>query len=320
MNVSSRLPYLAAPHVRKMWADKLTSSQAPEPLPIALVTYSGLPTLSADDRLLLPALAARGVHAEPASWDDQAVTWESFDTLVVRSTWNYHTSLDAFMAWIDRVAALGVPLWNSPAVLRWNAEKIYLRDLATRGIDVVPTVWIGDRDSSTLSGVLADAGWSDAVLKPVVSASAFETWRVAADRLTASDEARFRQLAARRGGAMVQRFLPQLVSDGEWSLMFLAGEYSHAVLKRPRAGDFRVQHEHGGTAKTRTPPSHVLGAARAITGLIPGHWLYARVDGVEIDRRFVLMELELLEPSLFLAAEPQAAERFATAIAEVARR
>jgi hypothetical protein len=289
-------------------------------LPIALVTFSGLPNLSADDRLLLPALAGRGVHAEPAAWDDQAMSWESFDALVVRSTWNYHMSLETFMRWIGRVEALRIPLWNSPAVLRWNADKSYLRDLAAAGFDVVPTRWVRDGDDSTLAGLLADAGWTDAVLKPAVSASAFETWRVAADGVIASDESRFRQLAARRGGAMVQRFLPQLVSDGEWSLMFIAGDYSHAVLKRPRVGDFRVQHEHGGTATPRTPPSHVLVAAEEITALIPGPWLYARVDGVEIDGRFVLMELELLEPSLFLAAEPQAAERFAAAIAEVVPR
>jgi glutathione synthase/RimK-type ligase-like ATP-grasp enzyme len=288
----------------------------PTSVRIALVTYRRLPGLSADDQLLLGPLATRGVRAEPAVWDDPAVAWGSYDALVIRSTWNYHTAVEAFVAWIDRVEALGIPAWNPPPILRWNASKTYLRDLVERGVDVVPTRWAAGDGGPKIADVLDDAGWADAVVKPAVSASAYETWRVDAGGVTASDEARFRELSVRPGGAMVQRFVPELARDGEWSLMFLGGEYSHAVLKRPRAGDFRVQHEHGGSAEARTPPAHVLAAAREITTRIPGAWLYARVDGVEIDRRFVLVELELLEPSLFLAADAGAAERFAAAICQ----
>jgi glutathione synthase/RimK-type ligase-like ATP-grasp enzyme len=285
-------------------------------LPIALVTYRGLPGLSADDQLLLAPLDARGIRAEPAAWDDPAVTWDSYDALVVRSTWNYHTSFDAFRAWMDRVEALGVAVWNPPAILRWNASKTYLRDLGARGVDVVPTWWVAE-GAGGLTEVLADAGWTDAVVKPAISASAYETWRVAGGRVTPEDEARFRKLVTRPGGAMVQRFVPELATSGEWSVMFIAGEYSHAVLKRPRDGDFRVQHEHGGSAEALAPPAEVLATARQITARIPGPWLYARVDGVEIDGRFVLVELELLEPSLFLGADTRAPERFAAAIDRV---
>jgi glutathione synthase/RimK-type ligase-like ATP-grasp enzyme len=281
---------------------------------IALVTYHRLPGLSADDQLLLGSLAARGIPAEPAAWDDAAVPWGSYDALVIRSTWNYHTVFEAFGAWIDRVEALGIPLWNPPRVLRWNASKTYLRELAERGVDVVPTRWVAGDGGLKIADVLHDAGWVDAVVKPAVSASAYETWRVDATRVTANDEARFRELCARPGGAMIQRFVPELPRDGEWSLMFVGGEYSHAVLKRPRADDFRVQHEHGGSAESLAPPAHVLETARAIMARAPANWLYARVDGVEIGGRFVLVELEMLEPSMFLAADPGAADRFAAAI------
>ncbi|MDQ3997870.1 MAG: hypothetical protein M3303_12740, partial [Gemmatimonadota bacterium] len=252
-----------------------------------------------------------------AAWDDAAVEWDSYDALVVRSTWNYHKALEAFSAWIGRVEALAIPTWNPPRVLRWNASKIYLRELGERGVDIVPTRWVAGDSGPKLADVLADAGWTDAVVKPAVSASAYETWRISVGAVAARDEARFRDLAARPGGAMIQRFVPELARDGEWSVMFLAGQFSHAVLKRPRAGDFRVQHEHGGSAAARTPPAHVVDAARAITTRIEGSWLYARVDGVEIGGRFVLVELELLEPSLFLAADAGAAERFAGAIERV---
>lgn len=282
-------------------------------MPIALVTYSRLPDLSEDDKLVLAPLARRGVRAEAVAWDDPSVQWDRYAALVVRSTWNYHTSIDAFRAWIDRIDALGVPTWNPPSVLRWNTSKTYLRDLSARGVEVVPTRWIERGSSSSLRAVLGDAGWLDAVVKPAVSASAYETWRVSAVNVGRGEDARFRALTA-TGDVMVQPFLPELARDGEWSVMFMGGEVSHAVLKRPRTGDFRVQHEHGGSAELRTPPAHALATAREILSRAPGRWLYARVDGVEIGGKFVLVELEMLEPSLFLGADRDAPERFAAAI------
>jgi glutathione synthase/RimK-type ligase-like ATP-grasp enzyme len=280
---------------------------------IALVTYRRLPGLSADDQLLLGPLAARGIRAEPAAWDDPTVTWDSYDALVIRSTWNYHTSFDLFSDWIDRIEALGVPTWNPPAILRWNATKTYLRDLAAQGVDIVPTRWLDRGSSTTLRAALGDAGWLDAVVKPAISASAYETWRVTALNVAPGEEGRFRQLTT-AGDVMIQPFLPELARAGEWSLMFIAGAYSHAVLKRPRSGDFRVQHEHGGSAEPRTPPAHVIATAREITTRVPGRWLYARVDGVEIGGRFVLVELEMLEPSMFLTSDADAADRFAKGV------
>lgn len=286
---------------------------------VALVTYAGLPNLSADDQLLLSPLAARGIRAEAVAWDDSAVAWDSFDALIVRSTWNYHTEPDAFREWIDRVDSLGVPTWNSPAVLRWNASKAYLRELDQQGVDIVPTQWIERGTSNRLADVLAERRWSSAVVKPAISASAYETWRVDRDRVGPADEANFARLRE-SGTVMVQPFVTELARDGEWSLMFIGGEYSHAVLKRPRKGDFRVQHEHGGSAEPRTPPEHALATARTIVTRAPGAWLYARVDGVVIDGTFVLVELEMLEPSLFLGSARGAPARFADAIVALGTR
>jgi glutathione synthase/RimK-type ligase-like ATP-grasp enzyme len=285
-------------------------------LPIALVTYRGLPDLSADDQLVLAPLAARGVRAEPASWDDAGVAWDSYDALVIRSTWNYHKSFGEFREWLDRIEALGVSTWNPMAILRWNATKTYLRDLAADGVDVVPTRWVAQGAGVELRDVLADAGWSDAVIKPAISASAHDTWRIAADDLTSEDESRFRRLSAAHA-VMVQPFLAEVPRDGEWSFVFLGGMYSHAVLKRPGTGDFRVQPEHGGFVEARTPRGQLVAAAREIVARVPTPWLYARVDGVEIGGRFVLVELEMLEPSLLLAADARAADRFAAAIRQV---
>jgi glutathione synthase/RimK-type ligase-like ATP-grasp enzyme len=285
---------------------------------LALVTYSGLPHLSADDQLVLAPLAARGVRAAPAAWDDPAIDWDSYDALVIRSTWNYHKAYDAFLSWIDRIETLAIPTWNPPAVLRWNANKTYLRDLASAGVNVVPTRWVAEAGTVSLAQLVADAGWSDVVVKPTISASAYETWRLGDGGVTSEYESRFQRLAT-RGSVMVQPFVPELERDGEWSLFFFAGTYSHAALKRPRAGDFRVQPEHGGTVESKPAPRHLIAAASAVTAHIPGPWLYARVDGCEVNGQLLLIELELLEPWLGLGAEPGAAERFAAAIAQVLR-
>jgi hypothetical protein len=280
--------------------------------PVALVTCTALPALTDDDRLLQAALAARGAEAVPAVWDDPSVRWRDFGAVVVRSTWDYHLRPGEFRAWVDRVDALGVALHNPAPVLRWNASKHYLRALADAGAAVTPTRWVGAGDPTPLAEVLDAEGWDDAVVKPVVSATAHETWRVG--RGTAADaEPRWRALVA-RADVMVQPFVRAVVDEGEWSLVFLGGTYSHAALKRPRAGDFRVQHEHGGTYAAAEPAAALVAEAARALAVAPAPCAYARVDGCAVGGRFQLMELELLEPALFLGAAPGAADRLAAAI------
>jgi glutathione synthase/RimK-type ligase-like ATP-grasp enzyme len=287
------------------------------PTRVALATQASLATLNADDGLLIPALAARGVQASAAVWDDPAVDWTTFRAVVIRSCWDYHLRHDAFLAWVARLERAGVAVFNSPAVIRWNAEKTYLRDLAGRGVRVVPTRWIEARSETTLLDVLRDAGWDEVVVKPAISASAHETWQ-SSRRSAVHDEVRFRAMV-QRGRVLVQPFMEAIVTAGEWSLMFIGGEFSHAMLKRARSGDFRVQSEHGGSAMRGDPGVHVVDQARhalraGAAGAVGS--LYARVDGCVVDGEFVLMELELIEPLLYLAEHPDAPERFAAALVE----
>lgn len=283
---------------------------------IAFATSAGHATLAPDDRLAVAALAARGVIAVPAVWDDERTPWADFDAVVVRSCWDYHRRAAEFRGWIARVEDAGVALWNPAPVLRWNLEKSYLRELAGRGVPIVPTRWVEPDDAVSLAAVLGEMGWRDAVVKPVVSASAHATWRVArADAAGGTpDEARFRDALA-GGPLMVQPYLPQIAAEGEWSFVFLGGTFSHAVMKRPAAGDFRVQYEHGGTAEPVVPDTALLAQARAVAEAAPKPWLYLRVDGCVVDGELRLMELEMLEPSLFLDRDDAAPARFAAAIA-----
>ncbi len=282
---------------------------------IAFVTHAGLPGLSTDDLLAVEELRRRGATVEPAVWDDPGVRWSSYDRVILRSCWDYHLRLGEFLGWLDRMEREGIPLWNPAPVARGNVDKSYLRDLAAAGIPVVPTAFLERGEAVDLGALLDERGWTDVVIKPSVSASAFRTLRIGRGEALAARTVRTdldEMLAASR--VLIQPFLPEIQTRGEWSLMFLRGEYSHAVLKRPGVGDFRVQAELGGSATLELSSPALIGQARAVVETIPGPWLYARVDGVEIGGTFTLMELELIEPSLFLAAGPRAPARFAEAI------
>jgi len=279
---------------------------------IALATYSRLPTLNDDDRLLIPALAALGVTAVPAVWDSGQVCWDEFQGVLIRSSWDYHLRPLEFLDWIARLERGGVRVWNPGALLRWNHHKRYLRDLAARGVATVPTRWLARGEPADLQALLADVGWREAVIKPAVSASAFGTWRSSTE--TASrDQSRLEELLT-AGDVMVQPLLSEVSDAGEWSIVFLGGRFSHAVLKRPAAGDYRVQWEFGGSAVSAAPARRLIADAGRVLAAVPGDALYARVDGVEREGRLVLMELELIEPHLFLGWDDGAAGRLAEAL------
>jgi glutathione synthase/RimK-type ligase-like ATP-grasp enzyme len=276
---------------------------------IALATYAKLPTLNDDDRLLVPALAALGVTAVPAVWDSTGACWDEFQGVLIRSSWDYHLRAPEFLAWIERLERAGVAVWNPGDLLRWNHHKRYLRDLAAHGVVTVPTRWLAQGEAADLRAVLADAGWREAVVKPAVSASAFGTWRTSTKTATA-DRARLDELLG-EGDVMVQPLLSEVGDVGEWSMLFLGGQFSHAVLKRPAPGDYRVQWEFGGSAVSAGPADELVADAERVIAAVPGEPLYARVDGVERDGRLVLMELELIEPHLFLGWDNGAAGRLA---------
>ena len=285
------------------------------PRVIALATSARFADLVADDQLLVDVLRARGMHAVAAIWNDPAQRWHDYDAVVIRSCWDYHLAHDAFLAWITQLETAGVRILNPPALVRWNAEKGYLRELAASGVAVVPTRWVERGDVEPLESIMRENSWSEVVVKPAISASAHDTWRTSAGAAVAS-EGRYREMV-KRGRVLVQPYLDVVATDGEWSLLFYDGAYSHGVIKRPRPGDFRVQVEHGGGSEIREPDRHVIEAAgRTLVEAERGRArsLYARVDGCVIDGQFVVMELELIEPDLFLRAHAAAPARLADAL------
>jgi glutathione synthase/RimK-type ligase-like ATP-grasp enzyme len=258
-------------------------------------------------------LASLGVEGVPAVWSDASIDWAPFDGVVIRSCWDYHRRYAEFLSWLDLLDARGVRAWNSTSTVRWNSTKRYLLDLAARGVATVPTRIIAEGSPDRVLDTVHAEGWTRFVVKPAVSASAYETHALALP-LSDDDRSAIERVAA-HDDVLVQPFLDEVATDGELSLIFFDGVFSHAAIKRARPGDFRVQTEHGGTvAPIDVAPSIIERAKRSLEALdsVP---VYARVDGVGDERSFRLMELELIEPHVFLGNARGAAERFATAIA-----
>jgi glutathione synthase/RimK-type ligase-like ATP-grasp enzyme len=286
---------------------------------IALATYEGAPDLAPDDQLLLAALVAAGTDAEPAVWSSGAVIWETYDAVIIRSCWDYHRRPGEFRAWLDRLDASRVPAWNTPELVFWNSNKRYLLDLAARGVATIPTVIVPHGRAADVGAIVEAEGWARFVIKPAVSASGFETYALATPL-----DAAARQIVERvtaLGDVLVQPFAEEVSrageGGGELSFSFIDGALSHATVKRAAPGEFRVQTEHGGRVDACVPSEELatlaVQAARVLAtlGEVP---LYARVDGIARGNAFLLMELELIEPNLFLAYSDGAADRFARGI------
>ncbi len=276
------------------------------------LTYDGAPALTADDHLAVDALAARGVLVVPRVWDAAAPLEGHVDAAVVRSCWDYHRKSGAFLEVLDELAAAGVTVLNTPSVIRWNVDKLYLREIAARGGRVPTTAWVARGDTASLEEVLRGSDLDAAVVKPRISLSALDTFRVSR-RDAHLHEARFRDLVLHRD-VMVQAYVPEVLA-GEVSLVFLGGRFSHAVRKTPASGDFRVQSEYGARHERIEARAEWVAEAEQVLvrlGLPP--LVYARIDVIEARDGLCWMELEATDPELFFQLDPEAAGRFADAV------
>lgn len=288
---------------------------------VALVSARAARHLDEDLPPLLEALAAAGLEAAVADWDDPQVDWADFRLAILRSTWDYAERLAEFLLWADRTAKL-TTLLNPPPVIRWNTDKHYLRELAQAGVPTVPTEFVepGERAAQALQRILR-AGSAEWVVKPAVGAGSRDAARYArGDERMATDHIE-RLLAAGRS-VLLQPYLDQVDLHGETALIYFAGRFSHAIRKGPLL-------HRGGTPVTglfkeeqitpRTPDAEELQVAqRALAALPFAATLYARVDLIRSkDGRPCLLELELTEPSLFFVHAPGAAGRLARLCSEL---
>lgn len=279
---------------------------------LAIATSNVIPGFHPDDMSLAASFARQGVEPVACVWNDDSVDWSEFDAVLLRTTWDYFKHYKAFLTWLDTLDRLGIPTINDSATARWNSDKRYLYQLADRGVEIVPgslTNFAG------LPDALRSFGGRNVVVKPTVSGGAWHTVRG-----TVGDRAFDASVAALPEDLtyLVQPFVQQIVDDGEWSLMFFDDQFSHAVIKRPATGDYRIQTDFGGTAELATPERSTMAAAERVLSAAAhlGHpnLAYARIDGVMVDGQFLLMELELIEPLMHLAVYPKAAEAYACSV------
>lgn len=281
---------------------------------IAFVTSEALSNLTEDDRLAAEALARNGASVTPLVWSNGIVR-DRFDAVVIRSPWDYTQHADAFAAWLEKHR--NAPLYNSFEALRWNMDKRYLLDLAASGADVIPTL-VYDRGASVdLGAILRDREWTTAVVKPLISAAGNRTFTVTAET-QATAQARLDELL-RQDAVLIQPFAEGIREEGEWSVIYIGGEYSHCVLKQAAPDDFRVQTKWGGTVSGAEPTTEVLATADRVMAaanglLVDPDLLYARVDLVRYNGVYAVMELELIEPELFFRFAPESAGSFAEAL------
>lgn len=274
---------------------------------IALATYE-LPTVRDDDLdFLVPALKRRGAEVETPAWTDPKADWSSFDLVMISSTWDYFRRLDEFRAWLRRTAKETL-LRNPVETLTWSLDKRYLSELEAAGVPTIPTIWTSPGSEEEIERTVAELGWADVILKPVVDLGAQRLARVETPMVA-------RILRSLDEDGMAQPFLPAVQTEGELSLIHIGGTLTHAVRKVPARGDFRVQSQYGGSIEVVKPPREAAEIAATAIAAAPGDPLYARADLIRDEKGALrLIELELVEPNLFLGFDPGAAEALARAL------
>jgi glutathione synthase/RimK-type ligase-like ATP-grasp enzyme len=280
---------------------------------IAFLTMDSLEGFVSYDYLVRDILQQRGLRVDEISWRDPRADWDQYELVVIRSPWDYQQSCSQFLDVLARIDASRASLQNPLKVVRWNVEKTYLRDLQDSGVTIVPTAWLQSPRVADLTNLFQQLKADQVVVKPFIGAGATDTFWLNVDsspELLQSIEVLYQGRLA-----LAQPFIESVLSYGEISLTFFGGEYSHTVLKTPKSGDFRVQEEHGGIIQPIDPDPEVIAFARRSLAAVQSDLLYARVDLVFLENQQpAIMELELIEPSLYLSYDDESPKRFAGAV------
>lgn len=257
---------------------------------------------------LLPALTKEDLTYSFVPFNSKDADWKKYRAILLVVCWDYHFHITEFMQWLDELERLSIKVLNPISVAKWNLNKKYLLDLQKKGFEVVPTKIFSQGSSHKLVSLFEEQGTDSIVIKPTIGAGSHETYKIGRGEAITMQSTLDRVL--NETDIMVQPYMSQ-IQGGELSIFFIGGEYSHTVLKKPGANDFRANNDQ--TKKERIDPNEkIIDEAKKIVNSIESSLLYARVDGVIVEDNFVLMELEVIEPSLYLHYYPEAAEHFAS--------
>lgn len=262
---------------------------------------------------LQTALARGGITAVASAWTDHVESGaglKAYPLVLPIICWGYHRDAARWAQATKTWAGAGVPIANPASVLSWNTDKTYLGRLADKGVPLAPTLWVQDVTPEEVEAAFATLGTDQLVVKPTVSAGAWKTLRLRQGETIEASE-------LPTGPAMIQPYLSTIETEGETSLLFFGGRFSHAVNKTPVNGDFRIQVQFGGQYRTVTPPEAAMALARQVLDTIEEPLLYARIDmAPDADGQWLLMEAELIEPDFYLKNDPAAGAGFVEAVRE----
>lgn len=276
----------------------------------ALLTMDDLSDFECYDSLLHKPLNDLGWQVDDVSWKQQNINWDQYDAVIVRSPWDYQQQLEQFVRVLNEIDKSRALLANSLELQLWNINKLYLKQLKNKGCKIVPTQWHKSYSKDMLAQAFDYFICDELIIKPCVSAGASDTFRISSQQTI--DHSMLAKLFMDRD-FMIQPFIKQILDPGEYSIFYFNGEYSHAILKTPKENDFRVQEEYGGQLLKIEPEQGMLEHSQQVLQALPNKSLYARLDFVKVDEDYLLMEAELIEPSLYFNMDDQSAERFAKA-------
>ncbi|MGB3725738.1 MAG: hypothetical protein WA981_08235 [Glaciecola sp.] len=283
----------------------------------AFLTTDNLDDFFVYDDLVKPHLNELGWQVDDVSWHDDTVNYNDYDVVVVRSTWDYQSAPAKFMKALERIEASKARLENHYQLMLWNFSKDYLRDLADKGVPILPTIWLDTFDAEAITQAFNDLRTSEIIIKPWVSANADFTYRLSEEAFL-FEQQNIKQALNDRP-IMIQAFESSILEQGEFSLFYFGEQYSHTINKRPAEGDFRVQEEHGGELYSRKPTKAMTALAEKTLASLPYKALYARIDMLMTDRGLNIIEVELIEPSLYFNMHEPSAKAFAQALHRTAK-
>jgi hypothetical protein len=285
---------------------------------IAIITYEASGSYAAsnvedEDQVLASLLDELAVDYKFEIWSDRMVDWSQYAALLLKSPWDYFDRYDEFLNWCNQIEDLGIPVYNNLEMVIWNSDKRYLKEIEEGGFSIVRTQFLEKGNAAAeIYACFALFDVQELIIKPAVSGGAKHTLKINLNDYE-SQKIQLDNLL-RQEVFMVQPFVEEIVSVGEYSYIFFNGKFSHAVLKTAKLGDFRVQHFFGGEITTVQPSSDELTYLETLVEAFAKDTLYARVDGVWRGREFLLMELELIEPYLFLFTSELAKDNYINAL------
>jgi glutathione synthase/RimK-type ligase-like ATP-grasp enzyme len=265
-----------------------------------------------EDQLLQTALEDKGLKVCKKDWADRSFDWTKTKYAIFRTTWDYFDRFDKFFSWLDQTKHKTTFI-NSAEAINWNIDKHYLKDLAKNNINIAPTLFVEKGETISLKQLFEKTNWTESVLKPAISGAARHTYRINASNFS-EFETVFQELILEEC-MLFQEFLNNITTQGEISLILIGGEYTHAVKKIAKKGDFRVQDDHGGRIEKYTPTELEITFAEDCLKASPYWPIYARIDIVyDNNNKPSLSELELIEPELWFRNYPKAANLLAEQI------